>query len=424
MSKMLSQKLTTVVLLWLAMGQAKAEQQTGPHYPIKVFDVVRIKATIQNGDYYLASFPEKYKYGPDRLTGPCKGNMDQMHVVVLTANNKLENNARWRILPAHGVSDSSQGNIALPDGSRIRLQNLETNRNLHAQACPSINSPLDMQVSTCEPDGGGDVNADWNIELVGNSTSVEVGFDFRLRHGTTAWTLRAQGNKPPLARDWLEVSAFVPGADSTERIKYSSWSFEKDVSESNADIESLPCYSRNPATVKKNINSLLNVFASNYEEAYSSFTKNKSVLNIILKKAGLDKIIFDQEKWNDKLKDNSIDFFKDIGIAAIVFRLTKSNPELQAAFIGASVALIMKEAIETSQASILDSEKVLTIERFLIAEHRRTIRSIEYLRAKAEQNDIIAAQAQCISLERNKSTIEGEMKLLNAKVDLLKKMNR
>lgn len=429
--------LATATLLCSFVGHVNADEGKGPYYPIKYFDVVRLKAATPSGEYYLASFPETYKYGPDRLTGPCKGNMDQMHVVVLTANNKLGNNALWRVLPSHGASVASvtnQGNAGLPYGAKIRLQNLATERNLHAQGCPSINSPLDMQVSTCIRDGGGDVNADWDIildatekSINGGMRSVEVGFNFKLRHATTAWILHAQGGKPPLARDWLEVSAFVPSSDPTERVKYSQWRFEKDVTSNSANDLAMAqtCYTRDVVSLSKKINDFLDALASNYDEAHRIVSrKDRSILNSIVSRAVLDKLVFDQDKWNDKLKDSCVDFLKDSLIAGLLYRSSKDRPEFKAALVGAGAALTAKFAIETYLATRMDETQAITIKEFLDADRTRVINLIQVLKSQAQEKDLFSAQALCIELEREKLSAPDQVLLLNSKIDLLRKINR
>ena len=416
--KNLAKPVTLIhVLLYVFMlpffhKRALAEENRPPNesYQIRYDDVIKVRLDIDRQDRYLASYEETYPYDIDSLSSACKGNVAEMHIVTaVDGGTGTEPNRYWRLLPRHGTKDGAQRGNPIKNGDIIRLQNVKTQRNLHAQGCPSIKSPLEMQISTCPHNGAGDVNADWKIEFNKSDSILKIGKGFILRHLTTGWILHAKNNLISERKgNWIEVAAHEQPLDSDSLPEFSLWHTEKRMLESANDS----CASSERSVVSQKIQSLTEEIKKKFDSSYNKImsTENKE-------------FVFDKKKFNDALKSSMHDvtgsFFGEVAGALAVWKLagefSKKEP-LKAVAVGLAV-LTYKASIAamdaTSRRSTLGDELSAQREKYLTWLNIQRTRSTNY--------PLEGLQAVCVRLERNQLEDEEYENFVRDTVKLIKK---
>lgn len=107
---------------------------------------------------------------------------------------------RWTfdMHPGGNAALTSMIGWPLRRGSYLRLENVDTGRNLHSHVCPSVNAPFHGQREVTNLGDGGvsDNNDNWSVEYNDPASGGEClasGFKIKLRHLNTGWVLHSHG---------------------------------------------------------------------------------------------------------------------------------------------------------------------------------------------------------------------------------------
>lgn len=120
-----------------------------------------------------------------------------------------DSNDFWRIKPQHGQPDGARGWAPVRHGDVIRLEHLNTRRNLHSHG--GIPSPVtgQQEVTAYGTAGTGDANDDWRVEVDGGGEWT-AGTRLRLIHVATNHALHSHAGAahPQWTLDQQEVTGF------------------------------------------------------------------------------------------------------------------------------------------------------------------------------------------------------------------------
>jgi dolichyl-phosphate-mannose--protein O-mannosyl transferase len=96
----------------------------------------------------------------------------------------------WRVKGPYGTDSESLSGKIVKSGAKIRLEHIETHRNLHTHSHRPAPLSRDQQEVTCYRIGeDGDENDDWIV--VASSSEWVTGESFRLRSATTKYLLHS-----------------------------------------------------------------------------------------------------------------------------------------------------------------------------------------------------------------------------------------
>lgn len=403
--------LLYVSMLLFSHKRALAEENrpSNESYQIRYDDVIKVRLDLDRQDRYLASYEEIYPYDIDSLSSACKGNAAEMHVVTAVGGSaSTEPNRYWRLLPSHGTKDGAQRGNLVKNGDIIRLQNVKTQRNLHAQGCPSIKSPLEMQISTCLHNGSGDVNADWKIEFNKTDTTLEIGKSFILRHNTTGWILHAKNNPISEKRGgWIEVAAYEQSVESDSLPDLSLWHAEKRMSDPAHDS----CASSERPVVLRKIESIASSIQRTYQSRYENALKDVNT-----------KFVFNREKFNSTLKSSLVDltgklFSDGIGMFAMFQILGESAKKDKVKLAAAVTALFVYKAGVAAWDATSRGPSNLGDE--MSAQRDKYLKWIATQQSRSSNYPIESLQAVCVRLERNLLTDAQYDKFLTSAIKLI-----
>jgi len=131
---------------------------------------------------------------------------------------RADDSTIWLVKPSHDKRMHKIDGQALCDGDLLRLEHIQTARNLHSHSAPApLTGPGQREVTTFmhQASGLGDYQDDWVLDLVGR-VAWDSGNSCRLIHNVTKGFLHSHGIADPYKTAGMFEVTNVPAGDAND----------------------------------------------------------------------------------------------------------------------------------------------------------------------------------------------------------------